>query len=196
MEARKSGFTLVELAIVLVIIGIILGAILKGQELIQNAKIKRLYNQYREILAAVYTYYDKYNAYPGDDPTAGTRWATTSGNGDGLIDGFTINCGASATTETCLVWHHLRLANIITGATDALEGTRAPRNPFGGSVGIGYTTVQGLTTHWIGFDNVPGEVCQSIDRQYDDGFYNSGSIRGSGDYNTNLNGVYDLYIRL
>jgi prepilin-type N-terminal cleavage/methylation domain-containing protein len=60
----NKGFTLVELAIVLVIIGIILGAVLKGQELINNAKMKRAYNQYREVLAAVYTYYDKYGKYP------------------------------------------------------------------------------------------------------------------------------------
>lgn len=53
----QKGFTLVELAIVLVIIGIILGAVLKGQELINNAKVKRAYNQQREVMAAVYTYY-------------------------------------------------------------------------------------------------------------------------------------------
>jgi hypothetical protein len=53
-----------------------------------------------------------------------------------------------------------------------------------------------LTTHWIGFDNVPGDVCLSIDQQYDDGVYNTGSIRGSGDYRANPNTIYDLYIRL
>jgi len=198
MRGKAKGFTLVELALVLVIIGLILGAILKGQELINNAKMKRLYNQYRDVLAAVYTYYDKYNAFPGDDPYASSRWAggVPNGNGDGLIGGFNINCGAGSGGETCVVWQHLRLANILTGATDNTNGRIAPRNPYGGSVGIGYTTVQGLTTHWIGFDNVPGDVCQSIDQQYDDGIYNTGSIRGSGDYVANPNTIYDLYIRL
>jgi len=70
---NHKGFTLVELAIVLVIIGIILGAVLKGQELINNAKIKRLYNQQREIMAALYTYYDRYSYFPGDDPNQATR---------------------------------------------------------------------------------------------------------------------------
>ena len=52
VSRNEKGFTLVELAIVLVIIGIILGAVLKGQELINSAKIKRVYNQQREMVAA------------------------------------------------------------------------------------------------------------------------------------------------
>jgi len=193
----NKGFTLVELAIVLVIIGIILGAVLKGQELINNAKMKRAYNQYREVLAAVYTYYDKYGKYPGDDNTASSRWSgVTDGNNNGLIDGLTLGCGAGVTTETCQAWLHMRLANILTGATTATDGTRAPSNAYGGSIGIGYAAVQGLTTMWIAFDNVPGDVCQSLDQMYDDGVYNTGSIRGSGNYNTTPNGVYDLYFRL
>jgi len=193
----NKGFTLVELAIVLVIIGIILGAVLKGQELINNAKMKRAYNQYREVLAAVYTYYDRYGKYPGDDNTANPRWsAATNGNNNGVIDGLTLGCGASGPGETCQAWLHMRLANILTGATTASDGTRAPSNAYGGSIGIGYANVQNLTTMWIGFDNVPGDVCQSLDQQYDDGDYNTGSIRGSGDYKTNPNVIYDLYFKL
>jgi prepilin-type N-terminal cleavage/methylation domain-containing protein len=79
---KTRGFTLVELAIVLVIIGIILGAILKGTELINNAKVKRLQNDLRGLEAAIWTFYDRTGRMPGDC------------NGDGII-GFGI--GASAT---------------------------------------------------------------------------------------------------
>ncbi len=187
----QRGFTLVELAIVLVIIGIILGAVLKGQELINNAKMKRAYNQYREVLAAIYTYYDRYGKYPGDDPNANRWTGATPGNNDGLIGGFTINCSATGAGETCYAWDHLRRANILTGT-----GTQAPSNAYGGSIGIGHATFQNLTTHWIGFDNVPGDVCQSLDEQYDDGVYNTGSIRGLLDYKANPNTTYDIYFRL
>lgn len=63
---KTRGFTLVELAIVLVIIGIILGAILKGQELINNAKVKRLQNDLRGLEAAIWTFYDRTGRMPGD----------------------------------------------------------------------------------------------------------------------------------
>lgn len=200
ISAQQKGFTLVELAIVLVIIGIILGAILKGQELINNAKVKRLYNQYRETLAAVYTYYDRYGRFPGDDPGANaTRWSTlpggiTAGNGDGTWGGAAIfNCADGNNAEQCKTWLHLRLANIISGPTTA-AGTLNPANVYGGSIGVGYQNIQGLTNNWIAFDNVPGEVALSLDEQYDDGAPNTGSIRTtSANY---ANTVVDIYFKL
>ena len=67
MKSQQSGFTLVEIAIVLVIIGLLLGGILKGQELINSAKAKSLANDFRAIPVYIYGYQDKFRALPGDD---------------------------------------------------------------------------------------------------------------------------------
>ena len=93
MKRKQTGFTLVEIAIVLVIIGLLLGGILKGQEMITQAKIKNVVADFSGISAAYYGYQDRYRAIPGDDSGAAARWTTptaaTSGNGTkpkGLVE--------------------------------------------------------------------------------------------------------------
>ncbi len=171
---REKGFTLVELAIVLVIIGIILGAILKGQELIFNAKVKRVQSQIKEVLAAFYTYYDRYGYYPGDDPTADDRWSIGAGDGDGIVEGGT--CSA-ATEESCLLWQHLRYANIISGdRNDTNPASMTPKHVFGGPINVYYATHAGQTGHWIRLENLDATAAQSVDQAMDDGKCDTGSV--------------------
>src|SRR5712691_3774362 len=83
-NSKEAGFTLVEIAIVLVIIGLLLGGILKGQEMITQARIKNAINDFNGITVAVTSYQDRYRAIPGDDQNATTRWTVQSpGKGDG-----------------------------------------------------------------------------------------------------------------
>jgi len=177
----KTGFTLVELAIVLVIIGIILGAVLKGQDLITSAKVKRAYNQQREIFVAFYSYYDKYGRFPGDDNNVSTRWtASVNGDNDGLIDGgFVYNCigGEIGGEESCNAWRHLRLAGIIIGAERI-----NPQHPYGGAISVAYGTVNNVSANWMAFQNIPRDIALILDTQYDDGVYNTGSIQGSENF--------------
>ena len=79
MKTKQTGFTLVEIAIVLVIIGLLLGGILKGQEMITQAKIKNVVNDFNGLTAAVSSYQDRYRQLPGDDPNALNRWAGAVG---------------------------------------------------------------------------------------------------------------------
>lgn len=180
---KENGFTLVELAIVLMIIGIMLGIVLKGQDLINNAKVKRLYSQQREIFAAVYSYYDKYGKFPGDDNTANARWTSSvNGNNNGLIDNnFVYNCtGVEAPgEESCNLWSQLRLAGIIVGS-----GRTNPQNAYGGAISVAYGTVNTIAANWIAFQNIPKDVAYIMDLQYDDGIWNTGTIQGSTDYIT------------
>src|SRR6185369_11562322 len=72
-RTSNRGFTLIEIAIVLVIIGLLLGGVLKGQELINNARVKSFANDFRNIPVAIYAYQDRYRAIPGDDAQANTH---------------------------------------------------------------------------------------------------------------------------
>lgn len=177
----KAGFTLVEIAIVLVIIGVILGATLKGQEIIKNAKAKRLVNQQKEIIAAIMAYSDRYGYLPGDDAAKTAHGWTTShdGGANGNVSDYSAACLSTDTTvESCLVWEHLRFANLISGTTNP----QAPNNVFGGTVGFGSTNVYGEAGLWSVFTAVPYDIAAMVDLQYDDGVYNTGSIRGSAAY--------------
>src|SRR5688500_1530146 len=110
---RQTGFTLVEIAIVLVIIGLLLGGILKGQEMITQAKIKNVIADFSGVSAAYHGYQDRYRAIPGDDPNADTRWAVapaaTKGDGNGVVGGA-YNAPADvagAAGESRRWWDHL-----------------------------------------------------------------------------------------
>src|SRR3990167_1644265 len=87
MKRNQSGFTLIEIAIVLVIIGLLIGGVLKGQELINSAKVKNLATDFKNIPVFIYGYQDKYRAFPGDDSSAtthlGAACAAPCANGDG-----------------------------------------------------------------------------------------------------------------
>jgi len=193
-------FTLVEIAIVLVIIGLLLGAILKGQEMITQARIKSVINDFNGISAAYASYQDRYRALPGDDPRAGTRWAgpapapvAVSGNGDGTLQGlYNANpAGASPVTaeESNLFWWHMRIAGFIPGATTGAGVGSQPTNAFGGKIGAQNAggAALGLSGLIVCSAGVPDKVAIAVDTQMDDQASASGSIRAMiGDSTTAL----------
>jgi len=187
MRSRQTGFTLVEIAIVLVIIGLLLGGILKGQELINSAKVKNLANDFRTIPTYIYGYQDKFKALPGDDAAAtahvnGAANATTPAGtiGNGLINGAWNSTTAS--DESYLFWQHVRLANLAAGPTDPADPTYIPLNAVGGKIGITSPvtgqTVAGLTgTYMICSGGIQGKFAKQLDIQMDDGDTAKGSMR-------------------
>ncbi len=184
MNAKNSkGFTLVEIAIVLVIVGLLLGGVLKGQEMINNAKLKRITTDFDGISAAVFSYQDRYNTVPGDDNTASVRWpGASNGNNNGAIAG-----GWNSTNnanESRIFWHQLRNSNLIPGATAGAASFNQPRNSYGGMIGVEDTNY-GLAGMVVCMGRIDGTNAAIIDTQNDDGIPSTGSIRANTANNAN-----------
>ncbi len=149
----QRAFTLVELAIVMTIIGLLIGGILKGQELLENARVTSTVAQVKSYEAAVTGFRDIYDGWPGDLIGAENRIPGCNANcnplvtgnsdgyygdaGDGVVGGrywaddynAAPICDSGNTIfgeETELFWMHLLKANLITGVTDASLSNEIP----------------------------------------------------------------------
>jgi prepilin-type N-terminal cleavage/methylation domain-containing protein len=181
MKNTQKGFTLVEIAIVLVIIGLLLGGVLKGQELINSAKVKNLANDFRSIPTFVFAYQDKFRALPGDDRAAiGHVNATANGDGDGRIEGAwnAQPAGNACATESCNFWQHVRLANLAAGTT-VMNADFIPRNAEGGPLGItGETPVAAWAGNFfVCTTGIQGRFVRQLDITMDDGNTTTGNVR-------------------
>ncbi len=182
MKNSQSGFTLVEIAIVLVIIGLLLGGVLKGQELINSAKVKNFANDFRNIPLFIYGYQDKYKRLPGDDNGAVARFSgatTIDGNGNGAIAG-NFN-STTLTDESVRFWQHVRLAGLAAGSTDfsSVASAGLPANADGGRVGIQMTTpITNMTgSYFVCSEGVQGKFAKQLDISLDDGNTATGSVQ-------------------
>src|SRR5262245_804779 len=117
---KQGGFTLIEIAIVLVIIGLLLGGVLKGQELITAARVRNLISQQDGVKAAYFGFLDRFRALPGDYSQATVNIAnvTANGNNNGQIEiaatcGSVPNCQAA---EFIVIWEHLSRSGFINGS--------------------------------------------------------------------------------
>ena len=183
---KQNGFTLIEIAIVLVIIGLLLGGVLKGQELITSARVRNIISTQDGIKAAYFGFLDRYRALPGDYSLATTNIpncaAATCPNGDGN--------GQILAAEVVASWAHLSKAGFITGSYnwDAVESpTTTPTNPYGSFVQLIFDDVYrdlaadaGTARHNLKTgNNIPSDILAEVDRKIDDGLVNIGQFRHS-----------------
>lgn len=171
----NSGFTLVELAIVIVIIGFLIAGVLVGKELMRSGQMRTMMADLSRYETALITFRDKFTALPGDMPnatgtwgsaggdgtnaacqnTASTTMATCNGNGDGVIGTSVVNLD-----ETARAWQHLKNAELIegvfTGTTNGmtvatlLERTMPPSKK--GNAGYQFFTETKGAEGWV---NIP-----------------------------------------
>lgn len=199
---KQTGFTLIELAIVLVIIGLLLGGVLKGQELINSAKVKNMATDFRNVPVYIYGYQDKFKALPGDDVGAVAHVGATAGrvgNGNGRIDGvWNAEGGAN---EITYFWEHVRLAGLAPGSLAYSASGFFPTNSDGGRVGVSTTVpIAGLPgAYFVCSAGILGKFAKQIDLTMDDGTSNGGSLRatatpGSTVFNVAGEAVADSYV--
>lgn len=184
---KQQGFTLIEVALVLVVIGLILGGLLKGQALIDNARARTMATQIDNISAAWYGFIDRYQAIPGDFKTADTRIEASMGKGDG-------NGRINTAKEAAQVWQHLSAAGFVAGNFDgdgnsgtlgdtACANSTCPQNPYGGFMKVSSSNSGSGPLQLITGAGIPSRILMQLDSKLDDGNANTGRFQVFADTN-------------
>ena len=189
---KQQGFTLVEIAIVLVIIGLLLGGILRGQELIQNARVRNIIDQQNGIKAAFFGFQDRFRMIPGDLTAAqvvqvgsGVIGATVANAGNGVIDAG----DSAAAFQNITVTGFISCQTCTAAAPAVAAPANSPVNVYGGALQLvsdnAYSTAtsfpgDGAIRHNIKTGNlIPSNVLYEADVKVDDGVPNNGQFRFS-----------------
>ncbi len=186
----NAGFSLVELAIVLVVIGLMIGGVLKGQQLIESARLKSILSQLNEFRLATGVFIDRFGGLPGDYEYAQEHIHSSlqNGNGNGIIEGPGLQTGSEAQQY----WMHLSMAQLISFSGNGNEhkdgfGNYAPSSRLGGGYTVTYHPRDDMPGHWylLGDANngqgdgalLTPQQALSLDQQTDTGMPTSGRVR-------------------
>ncbi|MAQ70639.1 MAG: hypothetical protein CL565_00430 [Alphaproteobacteria bacterium] len=204
-QTNQQGFTLVELAIVLVIVGLLIGGILKGQELIGNAQLSSQVSQMRGIQTAFNGFRDQFNALPGDFNRAAAviescgGAACTNGNGNNVVNQTIGAAPGAATTEGVQFFRQMAGANLLSGMDNTATvsfGQALPTASTGGGflmgdsragAGTNYNVANMRSGVYLVHNATPTAVgatsgiltpsqAARIDRRMDDGMPRTGDV--------------------
>jgi hypothetical protein len=192
----------VELAIVLVLFGLLIGVLLLGNGILIQSRIKFIANDFEQLKVAILTYQDRYGALPGDDARAASRWVTgggapraKNGTGDGRVGGSyqapppagdpmvslvidPASVPVPGDGESLNFWWHLRLAELIIAPPPVVTPIAQPLNAFSGVVGVEWG-VLGFPRMSVCTANLPGEIAIGVESQLDDGDPRRGLVRAA-----------------
>lgn len=211
----QKGFTLVELAIVVLVTGLVVGVVVIGSEMVHNTLLRKVVTEVNAIQVAVSTFRVKYDAVPGDISNASMYWpncdptpSNCDGNGDGKID--LVDTAPPLQAEELRAWQQLsdegtipwQLNGISNGTSPLKLDVNVPRSGFGKNnagyrLSYSYHVVQANSVQVVNPEsrtNFWGSAlsavdAQTIDQKYDDGHPGAGRIRGVNGYNSVTNTV-------
>jgi prepilin-type N-terminal cleavage/methylation domain-containing protein len=175
---RAQGFTLVEIAIVLVIIGLLLAGLLNAQSVLRNARTKDAIKAVTDLANAAQQFHDRYGAWPGTLQTAAASIPNMTvacvGNATGLI--------ASASESACASESLIRSSMLRGDATQPIRisGTNGFTTLSVTGAAVGLSGIAGLPANWRNIVRVQTTDCDVIvqmDRLLDDGSANTGNLR-------------------
>lgn len=193
--SAQQGWTLLEITLVVLIVGLILAGALKGQEMITSAKVKRVAGQLDEIRATYFGFQDRYKALPGDyaeaDQTLDCGSPCLRGNGDGRIRSNETVVSGNQQHEDLLVWTHLSASGFLKGDYRMLDGqslatdSNSPKNAYATYMQIAFDSIYGVNSSGTPRHNlksgaqIPIEVVAELDRKTDDGKPYKGAVQFS-----------------
>jgi hypothetical protein len=188
----QPGFTLLEIVLLVLLVGLVLAGVLKGEEMITSAKVKRVAGQLDEIRAAYLGFEDRFRALPGDYADAPVAIDCGApclfGNGDSRIRANETPRESSEVHEDLLAWTHLSASGFLKGDYRMTSGESAstdgntPRNAYSAHVGVAFDGEYGLSASSAPRHNlksgpmIPVEVVAELDRKTDDGKPYTGQV--------------------
>ncbi|WP_228382310.1 type II secretion system protein [Tistrella mobilis] len=178
------GFTLVEVAIALVVIALLVGTVLQAQGMVGNSRAQAFVSEVGAIRTAFGQFQERYGALPGDyTDAAALASGVTAGDGNGILS------GDGASQESLNAWRHLTAAQFLTNLKMPPAGTSAPSTPLGGQYQLVSATVGATSGVWLRIGSMTTgsttgnstplltvDQARRLDMELDDGLPATGSV--------------------
>lgn len=191
VRAASRGFSFIEFATAIIVLGIVFIAVLRGSEILVPLRALVTAQDMEQLLAKIARYREAYGALPGEDPRAVVRFGRPpslfvrdrigfSLQGNFVIDGRLWEVG-SPEGEQFMAWSDLRRAGLLDGDPTLVGLSSMPEHPLGGVFGLDQGNL-GQKGGSLCATRIPGRAAEMIDKKYDDGLIDKGRIVATSKY--------------